>query len=391
MSQRRSVARRLGRVLERVTKQSGHLSRTPDYGSWLLGKETESQARRRVRIQAILTVFILFTNLLGIIVTTTLVAFAFPVPSVFSDAPGWLTFGVAPAYIAVALGLGTFWVTRRIVSSLRWAIEERPPNRTDHRNTFVAPWRVARMVLVLWGFGTVLLTVLYGLHDTDFIPRFLFAVSFPGVLVATGCYMITEFALRPVAAQALEAGPPPNRLLDGVMGRTMLVWLLGSGVPVLGIAVTAVFALSLQNLTATQLAYAVLSIAAATLIFGAVLMWLLSWLTATPVRVVRTALKHVEDGDLDCNVVVFDGTELGELQRGFNSMVAGLRERERVRDLFGRHVGRDVAEAAEARRPTLGGEERHVAVIFVDIIGSTKLVAGRPAWQVVALLNRFFG
>jgi adenylate cyclase len=120
------------------------------------------------------------------------------------------------------------------------------------------------------------------------------------------------------------------------------------------------------------------------------LMWLLSWLTATPVRVVRAALKHVEQGDLDCNVVVFDGTELGELQRGFNSMVAGLRERERVRDLFGRHVGRDVAAAAEQQRPKLGGEERHVAVIFVDIIGSTQLVTGRPATEVVDLLNRFF-
>src|SRR6478735_2023247 len=258
MNSKKGAAHRLGRVLETVTRQSGRLATTPDYGSWLLGRENESQVRRRVRIQVILTFFILFTNLMGITVAIMLVAFAFPVPSVFSDAPGWLTFGVAPAYIAVALGLGTFWVTRRIVSSLRWAIEERPPNRTDHRNTFVAPWRVARMVLVLWGFGTVLLTVLYGLHDTDFIPRFLFAVGFPGVLVATGCYMITEFALRPVAAQALEAAPPPRRLTSGIMGRTMLVWLLGSGVPVLGIAATAIFALSLENMTETQFAYAVL-------------------------------------------------------------------------------------------------------------------------------------
>ena len=390
MNSKKSVAHRLGRVLETVTRQSGRLSTTPDYGSWLLGKETESQRRRRVRIQVILTVFILFTNILGIIVATVLVAFAFPVPSVFTDVPAWLTFGVAPAYMVLALGLGTFWVTRRIVNSLRWAIEERPPNRTDHRNTFVAPWRVARMVLVLWGIGTALLTVLYGLHDTDFIPRFLFAVSFPGVVVATACYLITEFALRPVAAQALEAGPPPRRLTGGIMGRTMIVWLLGSGVPVIGIAVTAIFALSLQNLTETQFAYAVLSIATVTLIFGWVLMWLLAWLTATPVRVVRTALKHVEEGDLDCDVVVFDGTELGELQRGFNSMVEGLKERERVRDLFGRHVGREVAAAAEQQRPKLGGEERHVAVIFVDIIGSTQLVTGRPATEVVDLLNRFF-
>ena len=390
MKSKKSVARRLGRVLETVTRQSGRLSTTPEYGSWLLGKVNESQLRRRVRIQGILTFSILFTNLLGIAVATVLVAFVFPVPSVFTDVPAWLTFVVAPAYMGLALTLGTFWVTRRIVRSLRWAIEQRTPDRTDQRNTFVAPWRVAKMLLVLWGVGAALLTTLYGLYDTAFIPRFLFAVGFSGVVVATACYLITEFALRPVAAQALEAGPPPRRLTAGIMGRTMIVWLLGSGVPVIGIAMTAVFALSLQNMTETQFGFAVLSLAAAAFVFGFVLMWLSSWLTATPVRVVRSALKHVEDGDLDCNVVVFDGTELGELQRGFNSMVAGLRERERVRDLFGRHVGREVAAAAEQQRPKLGGEERHVAVIFVDIIGSTQLVTGRPATEVVDLLNRFF-
>ncbi len=390
MNSKKGVAHRLGQVLETVTRQSGRLATTPDYGSWLLGKETESQFRRRVRIQVILTFFILFTNLLGIAVATVLVAFVFPVPSVFTDVPPWLTFGVTPGYMVVALTLGTFWVTWRIVRSLRWSIEERTPDRTDQRNAFVAPWRVAKMVLVLWGVGAALLTTLYGLYDTAFIPRFGFAVGFSGVVVATACYLITEFALRPVAAQALEAGPPPRRLTAGIMGRTMIVWLLGSGVPVIGIAMTAVFALSLQNLTQTQFGFAVLSLAIVAVVFGFVLMWLLSWLTATPVRVVRAALKHVEDGDLDCNVVVFDGTELGELQRGFNSMVAGLRERERVRDLFGRHVGREVAAAAERDRPKLGGEERHVAVIFVDLIGSTQLVSGRPATEVVAMLNRFF-
>jgi adenylate cyclase len=38
----------------------------------------------------------------------------------------------------------------------------------------------------------------------------------------------------------------------------------------------------------------------------------------------------------------------------------------------------------------LGGEERHVAVIFVDIIASTQLVTKRPAAEIVQLLNRFF-
>ena len=88
-------------------------------------------------------------------------------------------------------------------------------------------------------------------------------------------------------------------------------------------------------------------------------------------RVVRAALKHVEEGDLDCQP---GGVRRHRARRAATS--ASTRwstvcaERERVRDLFGRHVGREVAAAAEQQRPKLGGEERHVAVIFVDIIGS---------------------
>jgi adenylate cyclase len=385
-----TIAQRLGRVLERVTRQSGRLPETPAYGSLILGRVSESQRRRRIRIQVIMTVLVVGANLIGIGVALILVTVAIPEPSVFDDAPGWLTFGVVPAYVAIALALGAYWITRRTMLALRWAIEERKPTRVDERNTFLTPWRIAIAALILWGVGVVLLTTLYGLVNHEFIPRFLFAVGFCGVLVATGSYLLAEFALRPVAAQALEAGPPPRRLTAGIMGRTMMVWFLGSGVPVIGIALLAMFQILMRNLTETQFAVGVLIVSSATLIFGCVLMWILAWLTATPVRVVRAALRRVEQGDLRGNLVVFDGTELGELQRGFNAMVDGLRERERVRDLFGRHVGREVALAAERERPKLGGEERHVAVVFIDIVGSTQLVTSQPPTEVVQVLNRFF-
>lgn len=390
MSAKKTLAQRIGRVLERVTRQSGRLTETPAYGSLLLGRVSESQRRRRVRIQVIMTVLVLGANLIGIAVALLLVIVAIPQPSIFHDAPAWITFGASPAYIALALAVGTYWITRRTVLSLRWAIEERAPTAEDERNTFLAPWRLAMYDLILWGIGTVVYTTLYGMVNTLFIPRFLICVSFCGVLVATGSYLLAEFALRPVAAQALEAGPPPRRLSAGIMGRTMMVWFLGSGVPVIGIGLLAVFQTLMRNLTETEFAVGVLIISFATLAFGCLLMWILAWLTATPVRVVRAALRRVEEGNLRGNLVVFDGTELGELQRGFNAMVDGLRERERVRDLFGRHVGREVALAAERERPKLGGEERHVAVVFIDIVGSTQLVTSQPPAEVVQVLNRFF-
>jgi class 3 adenylate cyclase len=385
-----STARRLGRVLETVTRQSGRVSDTPEYGSWILGRVSDSQRRRRIRIQIILTIFVIVANLIGIGVATLVVTVAFPTPNVFEPQVRLLTFVAVPAYVVAALVIGVFWATQRVMNNVRWAIEERTPTVQDQRNTFYAPWRLTRVLLILWGIGAILLTTLYGIQNTDFIPKWALGVSFPGIVVSASCYLFTEFALRPVAAQALEVGPPPQRFAQGVMGRTMLVWALGSGVPVLGIFLSAALTLTLRNVTPTQFTIAVMILALFALIFGFILMWILAWLTTTPVRVVRSALKHVEEGDFDCSVVVFDGTELGELQRGFNSMVTGLRERERVRDLFGRHVGREVAALAEQERPKLGGEERHAAVIFVDIIGSTQLVTSRPAVEIVELLNRFF-
>ena len=228
MSANKTVAQRLGRVLEAVTRQSGRLQETPPaYGSLLLGRVSESQSRRRVRIQVILTVFILAVNLIGIGVALLLLTVAFPSPSVFSDAPVWITFAVSPAYIAIALAFGTYWITRRTVTALRWAIEERQPTPADERNTFLAPFRLAIGVLILWGVGAALLTTLYGLANNTFIPIVGFSVSFCGILVATACYLFTEFALRPVAAQALEAGRAPRRLAPGIMGRTLTVWAAG--------------------------------------------------------------------------------------------------------------------------------------------------------------------
>lgn len=390
MTDTKSTAQRLGRVLAKVTSQTGMGPSNSEYGSWILGRVSETQRRRRVRIQLILTTFVIGANLIGIGVATLVLTVTFPVPSVFDSDVLWITAAVAPAYIGSALIVGVIWATNRVINNVRWAIEEREPTRADQRNTFFAPWRLTRVLLVLWGGGTVVLTVLYGMQNTDFIPKVLLGTSFPGIVVSASCYLFTEFALRPVAAEALEVGPPPRRFAPGIMGRTLTVWALGSGVPVLGILLAAIITLSLQIVSPTQFTVAVIILSVFALVFGFILMWILSWLTATPVRVVSAALSQVERGDLDTNLVVFDGTELGQLQRGFNSMVHGLRERERVRDLFGRHVGREVAALAEQERPKLGGEERHAAVIFVDIIGSTELVTSRPAVEVVELLNRFF-
>jgi class 3 adenylate cyclase len=89
-------------------------------------------------------------------------------------------------------------------------------------------------------------------------------------------------------------------------------------------------------------------------------------------------------------VDVYEQSEIGRLQRGFNRIVAGLRERDQLRELFGRHVGVDVVRRAVAEDESLEGDVRDVAVLFIDLVGSTEFASTHPPQEVADALNDFF-
>lgn len=82
---------------------------------------------RRVRIQGMLTVAILVTNVIGLIVGAMLLTVAFPKPSVILDAPHWVSFGIVPGYCVLAFILGTYWLTRQTARALRWGQSRNAP------------------------------------------------------------------------------------------------------------------------------------------------------------------------------------------------------------------------------------------------------------------------
>ena len=126
------------------------------------------------------------------------------------------------------------------------------------------------------------------------------------------------------------------------------------------------------------------------LVAGLILTVMAARSVADPIEEVRAGLRRVQRGDLDVNVIVDDGGEVGLLQAGFNEMVDGLRERLLYRDLLDRHIGDEVARYAIEHGVGLGGEVRDVSALFVDVIGSTGIAQQRPPTEVVALLNELF-
>ena len=276
-----------------------------------------------------------------------------------------------------------------------FAFKARPNGRLDPRfgragiATLRVPWKLTLVSGVLWSIGTVLFTVLYGLADAELIAKVAFTTGMGGVVVSANTYVLSEFALRPVAARALSASPPKRAVGVGITMRSLLIWGL-SVVPMAGLMLVAIAALIRQDVSAQRLAVTILALGGIGLVFGLLLIWMNTRAMVAPIRTVTAALAKVQRGDLDAEVLVFDGTELGLLQTGFNRMVSDVRERERIRDLFGRHVGEDVAKAAMSRQLELGGEVRDVAVLFIDVVGSTTIASEQPPEEVVKLLNRFF-
>ena len=212
-----------------------------------------------------------------------------------------------------------------------------------------------------------------------------------GGSAATGVgLLLTIELIRPMLAAATHAS---ERLVaaPSVFARLILLWLLCSALPCLVIAALVVVRANGWLIPKTaSVEIATLVVALAAFVLGLPTMILTSRSISDPIGEVVDGMAAVEKGDFDTEVAVFERSEIGRLQSGFNRMVAGLAERERVRDLFGRHVGANVARRAIEEGASMSGDVEEAAILFIDLTGSTELAASYPPEKVAEVLNDFF-
>lgn len=115
---------------------------------------------------------------------------------------------------------------------------------------------------------------------------------------------------------------------------------------------------------------------------------------ARPLRTMALATKRVAQGELDINLSsVRSQDEVGQLAAAFVRMTEGLKERDRIRNTFGRYLTREVVnrllESKDGLR--LGGENREITMIMSDLRGFTALTTSLPPEKLLAYLNRYLG
>lgn len=329
-------------------------------------------------------------NLIGAVILLVDYLVVLPFPERFSTPDVvrgnvWLGLGCIVASWVVLGAIGA----PRTHRALDWTVRGTPPDEEERALTLALPWWLFWMQAILWIASCVIFFAANVDVDTTYALQMAGAVLISGLATAATSYLLCMRLFRSATARVLELSPPERGSTAGVGEKAVFIWALTTGVPMLGLILMVAFA-GETGVSLRQLAFSGLVVGLGALVTGLFATVLFAKSVGEPLCDLTTALARVEAGDLDVRVTVDDAGEIGQLQNGLNNMVYALQEREQLRDLFGKHVGVDVARLALQQGVALGGEEREAAALFVDVIGSTTFAAQRTPAEVVTALNRFF-
>lgn len=109
-----------------------------------------------------------------------------------------------------------------------------------------------------------------------------------------------------------------------------------------------------------------------------------------PLEKLVETTNEIAKGNFEAKSNVETRDEVGELAKAFDKMVDGLKERDKVKTLFGKFHGTDIAQKLMDGEMSLGGEKRTATVFFSDIRGFTSFSEKIPPEEVVDMLNEYF-
>ena len=248
-----------------------------------------------------------------------------------------------------------------------------------------------------WLIGQIpLLTspVVWAPNNVGYLPWVYIALA---VIVAFLVFVIALFVLeliyRRLYYPLFFADDPipadPNRFRFALGARVIFYFLALIGFP-LGVTLLALLRVSRSGSAEGVVLPMAIFIAGAFAV-GMLLTLLLTRAVQGPLAAMTRTAREVGGGNYDVAAPVQTHDEIGELGYAMNEMIAGLAERERIRDAFGRAVTPEVRDYLVERGATLGGRELTVSMLFLDVRGFTTLSEGLAPEETLSWLNSIFG
>jgi adenylate cyclase len=281
-----------------------------------------------------------------------------------------------------------------------------PDAELVRRRAIMVPYVFAALSFAGWiGAGLswgVLYPVIWGFFTPANSLRSIFGITcVAGTVTAALVFFAVEHQWRTVLPAFFPGGDlsaVPGVLRLRVRTRLLVIFVMLSVIPLslLGVlAYTRAAALpGMDPATAPQivenmLAFIVFIVAVGTLAAIGLSLYV-AGSVAGPLGQLRTAMRDVEQGDLDTSCPVVTNDEIGAVTEGFNRMVGGLREREFLKETFGKYVSREIRDEILAGRVSLEGQAQEVTILFADLRDFTPWVEATSPREVVRDLNAYF-
>ena len=197
--------------------------------------------------------------------------------------------------------------------------------------------------------------------------------------------LLSQWLLFPVFFRGARAAETPGAFPLSLRGRGVM-WAISAGACPIASLLLLIVAPGPNTWQNTWFALAVGGLGIASALSCA---WLVGRVVVEPLDALRRAAQSVATGDLSAHIDLPRADEFGPLIDEFNAMVGELRDKERLQETFGHHVGEQAAREILRRDPGLGGIEQDLTVLFTDIRDFTARSEASEPQRVVAVLNLF--
>ena len=193
--------------------------------------------------------------------------------------------------------------------------------------------------------GSIAGVIILGLDWPAFFPLFaggLISIAYAGILH----YFALETGMRPVLMDINRVMPPRLRTQKKALP---LRFKMMAALPLINV-ITGLVAAALSTTDSgtpgggAGLGFDVLVAIGVAFTISFDLSMLLTKSILRPIGDLEKGFAAEKEGRYDVSVPVPTADELGELSAGFNQMVEGLAERERIREAFGTYLDSEVAE-----------------------------------------------
>ena len=109
-----------------------------------------------------------------------------------------------------------------------------------------------------------------------------------------------------------------------------------------------------------------------------------------PIEEMLRIVEKVRNGDFTQRIRVLSNDEIGMLGDAGNNMVAGLAEREQIRDTFGKYVTPQIRDEILSGRIPLHGERQTATLLFSDLRNFTSYVEANDPEEVNKSMREYF-